>query len=83
MSEPTTAMRLVLDAIRARSLCCDCLVSTTGLTGAVMRSSLLSASRAFRLDTWTPCQACGAVDETYRIARQNANGGTLSRIAKD
>jgi hypothetical protein len=60
-------MRLIVDAMRARSLCCDCLVSTTGLTDVVVRSSLLTASRAVRLDTWTPCQSCGAVDETYRI----------------
>jgi hypothetical protein len=65
--ESPVALRLVVDAISARSLCCDCLVSTTGLTGVVVRWSLLTASRAFHLDTWTPCQSCGAVDETYRI----------------
>jgi hypothetical protein len=61
-------MRLVIDAIRTRSLCCDCLVSATGLTGVVVGSSLLTASRAFPLDTWTPCESCGAVDGTYRVA---------------
>ena len=65
--ESPTAMRLVVDAISARPLCCDCLVSRTGLTGGVVRWSLLTASRAIRLDTWTPCRSCGAVDETYGI----------------
>jgi len=64
------ATRLIVDAIRARSLCCTCLASTTGLTGGVVRSSLITASRATRLDTWTPCQSCGAVDETYRMESQ-------------
>ena len=65
--ESPTAMRLVVDAISARPLCCDCLVSRTGLTDVVVRWSLLTASRAIRLDTWTPCRSCGAVDETYGI----------------
>jgi hypothetical protein len=70
--ESPAAMRLVVDAIRARSLCCDCLASTTGLTAPVVRWALLTASRAFRLDTWTPCQSCGAVDETYRITAEGS-----------
>ena len=65
--ESPAAIRLVVDAISARSLCCDCLASTPGLTDLVVRSSLLTASRAVRLDTWTPCETCGAVDETYRL----------------
>jgi hypothetical protein len=65
--ESPASVRLVVDGIRARSLCCDCLASTTGLTDVVVRWSLLTASRAFRFDTWTPCQSCGAVGETYGI----------------
>ena len=66
---PTTtpAIRLVRDAIRTRSLCCRCLVSATGLSDVMVRSSLLTASRGWRLDTWAPCESCGAVDETYRF----------------
>jgi hypothetical protein len=59
------AVRVVIDSITGRSLCCDCLVSTTGLTDLVVRSSLLTISRAFQVHTWMPCEACGAVDETY------------------
>ena len=61
-----TAVALV-DAIRSRSLCCDCLVRVTGLNAGDVRSALLRASRAFRFNTWTPCQSCGAADETYRL----------------
>ena len=57
-----------MQSITTRSLCCDCLERITGLSGIAVRRWLLTASRAIRLDTWTPCQSCGALDETYRIA---------------
>ena len=60
----------LVDALRARSLCCDCLVRVTGLNPVDVRSALLRASPAFRFNTWTPCQCCGAADETYRITGQ-------------
>ncbi|MBM4440896.1 MAG: hypothetical protein FJ027_10775 [Candidatus Rokubacteria bacterium] len=68
------AARLV-DALRTRSLCCDCLVRTTGLSPVELRSEILRAARVFRLDTWTPCEACGAVDETYRMMAARAGSG--------
>jgi hypothetical protein len=60
---------LIHDAITTRSLCCDCLERITGLSAIAVRRWLLTTSRTVRLDTWTPCQSCGALDETYRIAR--------------
>jgi len=78
-TQSPAAMRLVVDAITARSLCCNCLASTIGLTALVVRWSLLTASRASRLDTWTPCQSCGAVDETYRMT---TSGGAMAIAAR-
>ena len=60
-------VRRVVDAITASVLCCDCLVRDTGLTALAVRGSLLIASRSARLDTWTACRSCGAVQETYGI----------------
>ena len=59
---------LIVQSITTRSLCCDCLERITGLSGIAVRQRLLTTSRTVRLDTWTPCQSCGALDETYRIA---------------
>ena len=61
------SFRRVVDAITASVLCCDCVAQRTGLSDDVIRRSLLTASRIIRLDTWTPCRSCGAVDETYGI----------------
>ena len=58
---------LILDSITTRSLCCDCVERITGLSAIAVRRWLLITSRTVRLDTWTPCQSCGALDETYRM----------------
>ena len=58
----------IVRSITTRSLCCDCLERITGLSALAVRRGLLAASRTVRLDTWTPCESCGALDETYRIA---------------
>jgi len=57
----------LVDAIRSRSLCFDCLVRVTGLNAGAVGDALLKASSAFRFNTWTPCESCGAADQTYRI----------------
>ena len=65
----------VIQAITSRSLCCACLERMTGLSSVAVRGALLAASRRVRLNTWTPCQSCGALDETYRIAALDAPEG--------
>jgi hypothetical protein len=68
MESTTPEVRLVVDAITGSVLCCNCLGLRTGLTDVVVRQSLITASRTVRLNTWTPCHSCGAVEETYGIA---------------
>ena len=63
--------RLVVDAITATVLCCDCLARRTGLTDEVIRRSLIAVSRRVHLNTWTACRSCGAVDETYGIVSRS------------
>ena len=59
--------RRVVEAISTSALCCRCLERITGLSGLAVRQSLVMASRAMALDTWTPCGSCGTADETYAM----------------
>jgi hypothetical protein len=60
----------VIAAIVRSPLCCDCLARVTGCSGLSVRRSLIAVSRLMPLNTWTPCDSCGAVEETYGIERK-------------
>ena len=80
MTTASPSLRLVIDALTDSVLCCDCLARTTGLDAGEIRRSIIAASRMTRLNTWTACWSCGAVDETYGITSGSPTASRSSTL---